>query len=243
MNGPYGPALADIIDYKSGGGHPRLFETDKRRAGVVIRLACYVTHKITPAESRGRTRTEQQFSIVISRRSNFSNVARLSPRPGPSGSNVSMAKQTLFEPFDRFDGSVVSDAHWQLSASVRVTVSTMFWGSSPSVDLGAYGTGSGHLKVLIVSAGDTRHVLHTLAKRYKYSYAKIDIYVYEPVVELYARHAQQIALALEPIDRISLSYKVRAAIRNPRVRGRARNRWILRSERTGFFLSLSFRRH
>ncbi|VVC43332.1 Dynein assembly factor 3, C-terminal domain,Domain of unknown function DUF4470 [Cinara cedri] len=85
----------------------------------------------------------------------------------------------------------------------------MLWGSSPCLDLGAYGVGSGHIKILIISAGDTRHILQTLAKRYKYSYSKIDIFIYEPVVEMYARHIQQIALALEPIDRFSLSYKVR----------------------------------
>lgn len=84
----------------------------------------------------------------------------------------------------------------------------MFWGSSPYLDLAAYGPGDGHIKILIISAGDTRHLLQTLAKRYTHSYTKIDIYVYEPIVEMYARHIQQIALALEPIDRISLSYKV-----------------------------------
>lgn len=84
----------------------------------------------------------------------------------------------------------------------------MIWGSSPCLDLGAYGVGHGHLKILIICAGDTRHILQTLAKRYKHSYTKIDVYVYEPIVEMYARHIQQIGLALEPIDRISLSYKV-----------------------------------
>lgn len=85
----------------------------------------------------------------------------------------------------------------------------MLWGSSPCLDLAAYNdVGDGHLNILIVSAGDTRHLLQTLAKRYRHSYKKISIYVYEPVVDMYARQIQQIALALEPIDRISLSYKV-----------------------------------
>lgn len=84
----------------------------------------------------------------------------------------------------------------------------MFWGSSPCLDLAAYGVGHGLIKILIVNAGDTRHILQTLAKRYRHSYTKIDIYVYEPVVEMYARHVQQIALALEPIDHISLLFKV-----------------------------------
>jgi len=84
----------------------------------------------------------------------------------------------------------------------------MYWGSSPRLDLAAYGVGYGHVKILIVSAGDARHTLQTLAKRYRHAYAKIDIYVYEPVVEMYARHVQQIALALEPIDRFSLLFKV-----------------------------------
>lgn len=84
----------------------------------------------------------------------------------------------------------------------------MIWGSSPCLDLAAYGDGNGHLKILIICASDTRHILQTIAKRYKYSYTKIEIYVYEPIAEMYARHIQQIALALEPIDRISLSYKV-----------------------------------
>lgn len=84
----------------------------------------------------------------------------------------------------------------------------MLWGSSPSLDLAEHGAGHGHLRILVVSAGDTRHILQTLAKRYKHSYTKIEIYVYEPVVEMYARHILQIALALEPLDRMSLSYKV-----------------------------------
>lgn len=84
----------------------------------------------------------------------------------------------------------------------------MFWGSSPCLDLAAYGVGNGNIKILIVNAGDTRHILQTLAKRYRHLYTKIDIYVYEPVVEMYARYIQQIALALEPIDRISLLFKV-----------------------------------
>lgn len=84
----------------------------------------------------------------------------------------------------------------------------MFWGTSPYLDLAAYGFKDEHLKILVINAGDTRHLLQTLAKRYTHSYSKIDIYVYEPIVEIYARHIQQIALALEPIDRISLSNKV-----------------------------------
>lgn len=89
----------------------------------------------------------------------------------------------------------------------------MLWGSSPCLDLADYycddGGDDGHVNILIVSAGDTRHLLQTLAKRYKHARKKICVYVYEPVVDMYARHIQQIALALEPIDRISLSYKVR----------------------------------
>lgn len=84
----------------------------------------------------------------------------------------------------------------------------MLWGSSPYLDLAAYGSNDGHIKILVISAGDTRHLLQTLAKRYTHSYSKIDLYVYEPIVEMYARYIQQIALALEPIDRVSLSYKV-----------------------------------
>ncbi|CAI6361685.1 unnamed protein product [Macrosiphum euphorbiae] len=96
----------------------------------------------------------------------------------------------------------------------------MLWGSSPCLDLAAYGeVGDGHLNILIVSAGDTRHLLQTLAKRYKHSYKKISIYVYEPVVDMYARHIQQIALALEPIDRISLSYKVFNYLHFPQILG------------------------
>lgn len=84
----------------------------------------------------------------------------------------------------------------------------MLWGSSPRLDLSAFGTGRGHLRVLIVAAGDARHALQTVAKRYGHSYAKIDVHVYEPVAEMYARQLQQIALALEPVDRISLAFKV-----------------------------------
>jgi len=95
------------------------------------------------------------------------------------------------------------------SCKLDCNIVIMLWGSSPCLDLAAYDeVGEGHLNILIVSAGDTRHLLQTLAKRYKHSYTKISIYVYEPVVDMYARQIQQIALALEPIDRVSLSYKV-----------------------------------
>lgn len=206
-----------------------------------------------PAELRGKTRMKKfdtPFSIVIAR----GRIFQTSPTV-PCSTNVSMAKRfssRLIDLTDQIVRRLLPDVYWQLFAFVSKTTevifffcthlypyeSTMFWGSSPCVDLGAYGAGSGHLKILIVSAGDTRHVLQTLAKRYKYSYAKIDIYVYEPVVELYARHAQQLALALEPIDRVSLSYKVRAAIRNPHVRaGTQELDFTLANER---FFSLSF---
>lgn len=84
------------------------------------------------------------------------------------------------------------------------------WGSSPCLDLAAHGGGggTGRLRILIASPGDARHTLQTLAKRYTHSYAKIDVYVHEPVAEMYGRHVLQIALALEPVDRISLSFKV-----------------------------------
>lgn len=84
----------------------------------------------------------------------------------------------------------------------------MLWGSSPCLDLASYGVGRGSINVLIISAGDSRHVLQTIAKRYRHAYAKINMEIYEPVPEMYARHIQQIALALEPVDRISLSFKV-----------------------------------
>jgi dynein assembly factor 3, axonemal len=85
-----------------------------------------------------------------------------------------------------------------------------WWGFSPSIDLQKYyyenSKLSSHastqvsdevLNILIIGAGDQRHILETIASRKKYPAKKIRFFVYEKMLELYARDFLLLSLAVE----------------------------------------------
>lgn len=81
-----------------------------------------------------------------------------------------------------------------------------WWGFSPSLDLlkfhkdiiGTSNSEDEYLNVLLVSAGDQRHIFETIANRAKHgNKKKIRFFVYEKMLELYARHFLLLNLAIE----------------------------------------------
>jgi len=77
-----------------------------------------------------------------------------------------------------------------------------WWGFSPSVNLlESYDlnkTDKNELNVLLVNSGDQRHILHTIAMLKNYpKIKKVNFYVYDKMLELYARDFLPISLAIE----------------------------------------------
>jgi len=77
-----------------------------------------------------------------------------------------------------------------------------WWGFSPSVNLlESYDlnkTDKNELNVLLVNSGDQRHILHTIAMLKNYpKIKKVNFYVYDKMLELYARDFLLISLAIE----------------------------------------------
>ncbi|KAK2158864.1 hypothetical protein LSH36_162g02003 [Paralvinella palmiformis] len=63
------------------------------------------------------------------------------------------------------------------------------------------------LNILMIGAGDCRHILKTLARSYRHRQRKIHFYILENNIELYARHMLLLTLALEPKIRMGLQEK------------------------------------
>lgn len=63
------------------------------------------------------------------------------------------------------------------------------------------------LNILMVGAGDCRHILKTIAQRGRHKKRKIHIYVIENNLELIGRHMLLLTLALEPQTRMGLQEK------------------------------------
>lgn len=90
-----------------------------------------------------------------------------------------------------------------------------WWGYSPSIDLLENfdfklfnPENINELNVLLVNAGDQRHILHTIAALKNYSQIKkINFYVYDKMLELYARDFLLISLACEHPSRRGLQEK------------------------------------
>jgi dynein assembly factor 3 len=84
-----------------------------------------------------------------------------------------------------------------------------FWGYSPALDVqqvhstvfGAHANeaddASTPLNILLVNAGDARHVLKTIAQRFRHSVRPLHFYVYERSSEVLARHMLQLAVACD----------------------------------------------
>ena len=93
-----------------------------------------------------------------------------------------------------------------------------WWGFSPSIDFlehfqnkklqNSSLNDEDEIKILLVSAGDQRHILQTLASKKKYSkFKKIHFFVYEKMLDLYARDFLLFAIALEHPSRRGIQEK------------------------------------
>jgi len=88
-----------------------------------------------------------------------------------------------------------------------------WWGFSPSLDLLEYRklcsqvNSEGVYNVLLVGSGDIRHILNTLSRRGRYGYPKINFYVIENNLEVYARCMMLTSVALQKSERMGLQEK------------------------------------
>ena len=88
-----------------------------------------------------------------------------------------------------------------------------WWGFSPSINLlesfDLIKTDKTELNVLLVNSGDQRHILHTIAllKKNDTKIKKVNFYVYEKMLELYARDFLLISLAIEHPSRRGIQEK------------------------------------
>ncbi|XP_069683358.1 dynein axonemal assembly factor 3 [Periplaneta americana] len=93
----------------------------------------------------------------------------------------------------------------------------MWWGYSPALDLveeyERLGAGTDdaaeELEILMVGAGDGRHVLKTLAQRYRHAPRSVRLWVTEDLMDQVARQMLLLTLALEPTDVLGLRDKAR----------------------------------
>lgn len=94
----------------------------------------------------------------------------------------------------------------------------MYWGYSPSIDLLKEILGNECLKdeeefnILIAGASDGRHILKTIAKYYTNikndnDKKKLNLYVYEGLLELIARQIILFLIAFEPSEELGLNEK------------------------------------
>uniref|UniRef100_A0A0B7AGC5 Dynein assembly factor 3, axonemal n=1 Tax=Arion vulgaris TaxID=1028688 RepID=A0A0B7AGC5_9EUPU len=82
-----------------------------------------------------------------------------------------------------------------------------WWGFSPALDLQETGliqmcnklscTAPEEVHILLVGTGDIRHILKTIARRYRHTQKKLLFYVVESALELYARDMLLMMIALE----------------------------------------------
>jgi dynein assembly factor 3 len=92
-----------------------------------------------------------------------------------------------------------------------------WWGFTPALDLllsceqsGANTSTCelpGEVNILLIGAGDCRHILKTIAHSYRHSCRKINFYVIESSLELYARDMLFLNLMLEPQQKFGLQEK------------------------------------
>lgn len=100
---------------------------------------------------------------------------------------------------------------------VRVTVSvphTMFWGLSPALDLQEQylkenKTLPKELNILLIGGADSRHVLQTLARRYRYTNIKLNFFIMEASVETIAKQLLLLNVALQHPSVMGLVPKVK----------------------------------
>lgn len=87
-----------------------------------------------------------------------------------------------------------------------------WWGFSPSLDLlETYEASKDEeeLNILLVNSGDQRHILHTIAGlSQKPKIKRVNFYIYEKLLELYARDFLLLSLAIEHPSRKGIQEKV-----------------------------------
>lgn len=88
----------------------------------------------------------------------------------------------------------------------------MFWGLTPCLDfVSQYEQNLEEspevLNILIVGGADARHILKTLAKRYKYKKVKINFFLVEACMETTARQLLLLYIALQPTEELGLIQK------------------------------------
>ncbi|EFA10380.1 dynein axonemal assembly factor 3 homolog [Tribolium castaneum] len=90
----------------------------------------------------------------------------------------------------------------------------MFWGLSPALDLQEQylkenKTLPEELNILLVGGADSRHVLQTLARRYRHTTTKLNFYVMEASVETIAKQLLLLNVALQDPSIMGLVQKVK----------------------------------
>jgi len=92
-----------------------------------------------------------------------------------------------------------------------------WWGFSPALDLQHTGLSEmstklacsipGELNILVVGAGDFRHVLLTIARKYRHTKRKLNFFVIESALEIYARDMLFTMIASEKQENMGLQDK------------------------------------
>lgn len=88
----------------------------------------------------------------------------------------------------------------------------MFWGLTPCLDLISQyeeklGEFPEELNILIVGGADARHILQTLAKRYRHKKVKVNFFLTEACMENTARQILLLYVALQPLETLGLIQK------------------------------------
>ncbi|XP_006814135.1 dynein axonemal assembly factor 3-like [Saccoglossus kowalevskii] len=92
-----------------------------------------------------------------------------------------------------------------------------WWGFSPALDFQEKGLEGLHVSggdgdceefnVLMIGAGDCRHILKTISRKHRYPKKKINFYVIENSLEIYARHMLLLNIALESPQKMGFQEK------------------------------------
>lgn len=87
----------------------------------------------------------------------------------------------------------------------------MFWGLTPSLDLQSIYTSKNEetLNFLIVGGSDCRHILKTIARKYRYQKVQLNFYVMEGCMEVVARELLLLLLAFMPQKELGEVQKTR----------------------------------
>lgn len=83
------------------------------------------------------------------------------------------------------------------------------WGVSPAIDFLDVGVGKDmdEVNVLLIGQADCRHIIKTLANKYKHEDKQVNFYVVENCMEIIARQMVMSLIMLEPLEDIGLQNK------------------------------------